>query len=63
MVNEGLDRLQIFQLGCSTREAPRLSSLPRGVHQPRITLQELEAVARRAVINGIADTARRSGVL
>ena len=32
MVNEGLDTLQIFQLGCSTREPPRLSSIPRGVH-------------------------------
>jgi hypothetical protein len=31
MVNEGLDTLQIFQLGCSTREAPRLSSMGGGV--------------------------------
>jgi hypothetical protein len=47
MVNEGLDYLQIFQLGCSTREAPGLSSIPRGVRQPRITLQNFETVARR----------------
>ena len=40
------------------RETPRLSSIPRGVHQPRITLQNLETVARRAVINGVRPFAK-----